>query len=102
MAPMTRDHKIRLICSGLKGKERENTIMALLTDPRKIEAAFIRRCDYPWRSGARKPRPSRTPKDVNISIRLTYPQYSALKARASAAKWTITKLICHHLDLEIL
>ena len=90
---MTKEHKIRIACGGLRGQERAATMLALLQHPERIDEAMLIRMKYPHRNGARKPRPGRTRRDVNISIRLSYPEYVEMKRRAKLSCCTMTELV---------
>lgn len=73
-----RDRQIRRLVSGLKGQARQDTILALLTNP------ALTHIKIGTRVRMRQCRPSRTQRDNLIAIRLTDEEYLEVRRRARA------------------
>jgi len=98
--PMTKEHKIRIACRGLSGQVREETKLALMQYPEKIDRAMAMRMRYFHRDGARKPRPGEGAKrDVNIHVRMSYADYAEVKRIAKSRCQTIASLVRQSLGI---
>lgn len=92
---MTKEHKIRSLVGHLRGKERDDAILTLMTHPERISIETLRANCRLRRNTSRTPgyRHLKTPKQFAVTLNVTYDQYKDLNRSAKKAKKTLPDYI---------